>query len=53
MSLTGQRNQKEVGERMKWTNKGHELDSAGEQLCRLFHDKEKKLYIFGAGSNGR
>lgn len=38
---------------MKWTNKGHELDSAGEQLCRLFHDKEKKLYIFGAGRIGR
>lgn len=33
---------------MKWTEKGHQFDALGEQ----FKDR-KKIYIYGAGENGR
>ena len=33
---------------MKWTNKGHELDSVADRLA-----PKKYLYIYGAGENGK
>ena len=33
---------------MKWTNKGHELDSVASRLA-----PKKYLYIYGAGENGK
>lgn len=33
---------------MKWSNKGHEFDHIGEQL-----KDRKKIYIYGAGENGK
>lgn len=37
---------------MKWENKGHELDDFGKKLVQIFHDKQKKIYVFGAGLLG-
>lgn len=38
---------------MKWINKGHELDSFGKELVLRFHEKGKKIYVFGAGLLGK
>ena len=36
---------------MRWTNKGHELDSKADRLIERFKTS-KKIYIFGAGLLG-
>ncbi len=38
---------------MKWSNKGQELDKYGEILVQQFLDKEKQIYVFGAGLIGK
>ena len=38
---------------MKWINKGHELDSFGKELVLRFHEKGKKISVFGAGLLGK
>ncbi|MCD8000736.1 MAG: radical SAM protein [Clostridiales bacterium] len=37
---------------MKWKNKGHELDDYAKHLLQMFHGKQRKIYIFGAGLIG-
>lgn len=37
---------------MKWKNKGHELDDYANNLLQMFHSKQRKIYIFGAGLIG-
>lgn len=37
---------------MKWKNKGHELDNYANNLLQMFHGKQRKIYIFGAGLIG-
>lgn len=37
---------------MKWKNKGHELDDYANSLLQMFHRKQRKIYIFGAGLIG-
>lgn len=37
---------------MKWSDKGHELDKYGEEVVRLFRNKEERIFIFGAGLLG-
>lgn len=38
--------------RMKWKNKGHELDQAAEKIMDMFR-KDKRIYVFGAGALGQ
>lgn len=38
---------------MKWTNKGHELDSYAERVLRKFEQCGEKVYLFGAGLIGQ
>lgn len=40
------------GEKMKWRNKGHEFDHIARDIVEDFNDKERKIYIFGAGVCG-
>lgn len=37
---------------MKWKNKGHELDDYANSMIQMFHRKNRKIYIFGAGLIG-
>lgn len=34
---------------MKWRKKGYEFDDIAKNLIQVFDEKQKKLYIFGAG----
>ncbi len=37
---------------MKWSKKGHEFDGIAKELLQSFSDKQKKIFIFGAGLIG-
>lgn len=37
---------------MKWSSRGQELEKYGEMLVHQFRNKEKQIYIFGAGLIG-